>query len=117
MERSEIKKNAKIIRKSIKKTIGLQRKTNGKILSTKNHIMNNSNEFKTEAEKKQAELTRKIVLEHCVQCHQQLDLLQLRLITFDDLISGVLQTITNTERALAQSEVKPEKKESELKKV
>lgn len=79
--------------------------------------MNNSNEFKTEAEKQQAEITRKIILEHCVQCHQQLDLLQLRLITFDDLITGVLQTIQNTERALAQSEVKETKTETELKKV
>ena len=79
--------------------------------------MNNSNEFKTEAEKQQAEITRKIILEHCVQCHQQLDLLQLRLITFDDLISGVFQTIQNTERALEQSEVKKETTETELKKV
>jgi hypothetical protein len=43
---------------------------------------------------------RKIVLSHCVACHQQLDLLQLRLINFDDLIIGVQDTITLTTKQL-----------------
>ena len=54
---------------------------------------NSTQEFKTEQQKKQEEVIRKIVLSHCVSCHQQLDLLQLRLINFDDLIKGVIDTV------------------------
>jgi hypothetical protein len=58
--------------------------------------------FKTEEEKKQAEATRKIVLQHCVACHQQLDLLQLRLINFEDLVNGVQDTILLTNKQLSE---------------
>lgn len=63
-------------------------------------------EFKTEEQKKQDEMIRKIVLSHCVACHQQLDLLQLRLINFDDLIKGVIDTIKTTKNLLDQQEIK-----------
>ena len=33
---------------------------------------NSKQEFKTEAQKKKDEILRKIILTHCVQCHQQL---------------------------------------------
>jgi hypothetical protein len=36
---------------------------------------------------------KNLVLSTCVSCEQQLRLLQLRLISFDDLISGVTETI------------------------
>jgi mono/diheme cytochrome c family protein len=62
-------------------------------------------EFKTEDQKKQDETIRKIVLSHCVACHQQLDLLQLRLINFDDLIKGVIDTIKTTKNLLDQQEI------------
>jgi mono/diheme cytochrome c family protein len=58
--------------------------------------------FKTEQEKKYQDQLRKIVLSHCVACHQQLDLLQLRLINFDDLIIGVQDTITLTTKQLTE---------------
>lgn len=66
---------------------------------------NSTQEFKTEQQKKQEEVIRKIVLSHCVSCHQQLDLLQLRLINFDDLIKGVIDTVKETQRLLNQEEV------------
>ena len=53
----------------------------------------NTKNFKTEQEKKYTEKMRSIILQHCVACHQQLDLLQLRLVNFDDLITGVQNTI------------------------
>lgn len=56
--------------------------------------------FKTEQEKKYDEQVRKIVLQHCVSCHQQLDLLQLRLINFEDLIRGVQDTIKISNKQL-----------------
>ena len=58
--------------------------------------------FKTEEEKKHDESIRKIVLQHCVACHQQLDLLQLRLINFDDLVKGVQDTIQLTNKQLSE---------------
>ena len=70
---------------------------------------NSTQEFKTEQQKKQEEVIRKIVLSHCVSCHQQLDLLQLRLINFDDLIKGVIDTVKETNRLLAQEEVMSKK--------
>jgi len=56
--------------------------------------------FKTEQEKQFEEQKRAIILQHCVTCHQQLDLLQLRLINFDDLIKGVQDTIDKTRMEL-----------------
>jgi len=56
--------------------------------------------FKTEKEKQYEEQKRKIVLQHCVACNQQLDLLQLRLINFDDLIKGVQDTVKLTSKQL-----------------
>jgi len=73
-------------------------------------------DLKTEAEKQQEELTRKIVLQHCVNCHQQLDLLQLRLINFDDLVQGVLDSIKTASYQLKENKLKI-KDNSHLKKV
>jgi hypothetical protein len=56
--------------------------------------------FKTEQQKKYDDKIRHIILNHCVTCHQQLDLLQLRLINFDDLIKGVRQTIQLTTKQM-----------------
>ena len=61
--------------------------------------------FKTESEKAYQEKVRHIILQHCVACHQQLDLLQLRLVNFDDLITGVKQTIRMTNKQLKEIEV------------
>tara|TARA_Y100000588_G_C14184392_1_gene895183 strand:+ start:477 stop:719 length:243 start_codon:yes stop_codon:yes gene_type:complete len=61
-----------------------------------------SSKFKTEAEKAYQEKVRAIILQHCVSCHQQLDLLQLRLVNFDDLIEGVKQTIRVTTKQLTE---------------
>tara|TARA_B100000029_G_scaffold403710_1_gene403557 strand:- start:300 stop:554 length:255 start_codon:yes stop_codon:yes gene_type:complete len=58
--------------------------------------------FKTEQEKAYNEKVRAIILQHCVACHQQLDLLQLRLVNFDDLIEGVKQTIDITSKQLTE---------------
>ena len=82
-------------------------------------------DFKTEQEKKYTEKMRSIILQHCVTCHQQLDLLQLRLINFDDLIVGVQDTIKNTTKQLTQMETEnppsplfePAGKPTQLKKV
>jgi len=58
--------------------------------------------FKTEQEKRYEEAKRKIILQHCVACHQQLDLLQLRLINFDDLVIGVQDTVNLTNKQLKE---------------
>ena len=58
--------------------------------------MSQTTNFKTEQEKKQQELLNKIILNHCVACHQQLDLLLLRLINFEDLVEGVRETLRRT---------------------
>ena len=60
---------------------------------------NNKNTLKTEKELKNDDLLKNLVLSTCVSCEQQLRLLQLRLISFDDLIQGVSETIktSNTE--------------------
>jgi hypothetical protein len=55
--------------------------------------MDNNNTLKTEAELKNEDLLKNLVLSTCVSCEQQLRLLQLRLISFDDLITGVTETI------------------------
>ena len=78
-------------------------------------VTNSNEDFKTEAQKQKDEILRKIILQHCVICHQQLDLLQLRLINFDDLIKGVIDTLKQTQNLIKQQEVKKEK--SKLKKV
>lgn len=62
----------------------------------------NTKNFKTEQEKLHTEKMRSIILQHCVSCHQQLDLLQLRLVNFDDLISGVQSTIKQTTKQLTE---------------
>jgi hypothetical protein len=54
---------------------------------------NNKNTLKTEKELKNEDLLKNLVLSTCVSCEQQLRLLQLRLISFDDLIQGVSETI------------------------
>lgn len=60
---------------------------------------NNKNTLKTEKQLKNEDLFKNLVLSTCVSCEQQLRLLQLRLISFDDLIKGVSETIktSNTE--------------------
>ena len=78
--------------------------------------------FKTEQEKAYNEQLRKIILSHCVACHQQLDLLQLRLVNFDDLINGVKQTIRLTNKQLKDLQDPtdlplPQEKKTKLKKV
>ncbi len=78
-------------------------------------VTNSKEDFKTEAQKQKDEILRKIILQHCVICHQQLDLLQLRLINFDDLIKGVIDTLKQTQNLIKQQEVKKEK--TKLKKV
>ena len=62
----------------------------------------NTKNFKTEQEKLYTEKMRSIILQHCVSCHQQLDLLQLRLVNFDDLITGVQNTIKQTTKQLTE---------------
>ncbi len=78
-------------------------------------VTNSKEDFKTEDQKQKDEILRKIILQHCVICHQQLDLLQLRLINFDDLIKGVIDTLKQTQNLIKQQEVKKEK--TKLKKV
>tara|TARA_B100000085_G_C18560449_1_gene519316 strand:+ start:533 stop:775 length:243 start_codon:yes stop_codon:yes gene_type:complete len=78
-------------------------------------VNNSKEDFKTEAQKQKDEILRKIILQHCVICHQQLDLLQLRLINFDDLIKGVIDTLKQTQNLIKQQEVKKDK--PKLKKV
>ena len=75
--------------------------------------------FQTEQEKKHNELKRKLVLSTCVSCEQQLRLLQLRLISFDDLVAGVQQTIETAGLELKQlDKQKPvETKPVKLKKI
>ena len=75
--------------------------------------------FQTEQEKKHNEEVRKLVLSTCVSCEQQLRLLQLRLISFEDLINGVSTTIKNVHQELIQLEkTKPTETEiPKLKKV
>jgi mono/diheme cytochrome c family protein len=75
-----------------------------------------TSKFKTEQEKAYQEKVRHIVLQHCVSCHQQLDLLQLRLVNFDDLIDGVKQTIRVTTKQLQELD-SPTKQLSKVKKL
>jgi hypothetical protein len=61
---------------------------------------NNKNTLKTEKELKNEDLLKNLVLSTCVSCEQQLRLLQLRLISFDDLIQGVSETIKTSNNEL-----------------
>jgi hypothetical protein len=73
--------------------------------------MDNNNTLKTEAELKNADLLKNLVLSTCVSCEQQLRLLQLRLISFDDLINGVTDTINTSHIELKRLEsIKTEEK-------
>jgi hypothetical protein len=65
---------------------------------------NNNNTLKTKAELKNEGLLKNLVLSTCVSCEQQLRLLQLRLISFDDLINGVSETITSAHLELKRLE-------------
>lgn len=61
---------------------------------------NNKNTLKTEKQLKNEDLLKNLVLSTCVSCEQQLRLLQLRLISFDDLIQGVSETIKTSNKEL-----------------
>ena len=65
---------------------------------------NNKNTLKTENELKNEDLLKNLVLSTCVSCEQQLRLLQLRLISFDDLIQGVSETIKTSNKELERLE-------------
>lgn len=65
---------------------------------------NNKNTLKTENELKNEDLLKNLVLSTCVSCEQQLRLLQLRLISFDDLIQGVSETIKTSNIELERLE-------------
>ena len=64
--------------------------------------MDNNNTLKTKKELKNDELMKNLVLSTCVSCEQQLRLLQLRLISFEDLINGVSDTIIQAQREIAK---------------
>lgn len=72
---------------------------------------NNKNTLKTENELKNEDLLKNLVLSTCVSCEQQLRLLQLRLISFDDLIQGVSETIKTSNIELERLEKITESKE------
>ena len=73
--------------------------------------MDNNNTLKTEAELKNDDLLKNLVLSTCVSCEQQLRLLQLRLISFDDLIKGVTDTINQASNEIKRLDsIKPVKK-------
>lgn len=65
---------------------------------------NNKNTLKTEKQLKNEDLLKNLVLSTCVSCEQQLRLLQLRLISFDDLIKGVSETIKTSNKELERLE-------------
>ena len=70
--------------------------------------MDNNNTLKTEAELKNEDLLKNLVLSTCVSCEQQLRLLQLRLISFDDLIKGVTDTINQASNEIKRLDsIKP----------
>jgi hypothetical protein len=56
-----------------------------------------NNTLKTKKELKNEEMLKNCILSTCVSCEQQLRLLQLRLISFDDLVKGVAATISSAE--------------------
>ena len=82
--------------------------------------------FKTEQEKNYDHKLKNLILTHCVTCHQQLDLLRLRLINFEDLIQGIQITIEDTQNMLKslksenqkiETNFEPDGKPTQLKKV
>jgi hypothetical protein len=82
--------------------------------------------FKTEQEKNYDHKLKNLILTHCVTCHQQLDLLRLRLINFEDLIKGIQITIEDTQNMLKsiksenqkiETNFEPDGKPTQLKKV
>jgi len=76
--------------------------------------MDNNNTLKTEAELKNEDLLKNLVLSTCVSCEQQLRLLQLRLISFDDLIKGVTETINQASNEIKRLDsIKPVKTKKE----
>ena len=73
---------------------------------------NNNNTLKTNAELKNEDMLKNCVLSTCVSCEQQLRLLQLRLISFDDLIKGVSDTILTAANEVKRlNAIKPPKGE------
>ena len=56
-----------------------------------------NNTLKTNKELINEEMLKNCILSTCVSCEQQLRLLQLRLISFDDLVKGVTDTIITSE--------------------
>lgn len=64
--------------------------------------MDNNNTLKTKAELKNDEMLKNLVLSTCVSCEQQLRLLQLRLISFEDLIKGVSDTIITAQQEITK---------------
>ena len=74
---------------------------------------NNNNTLKTKAELKNEDMIKNCVLSTCVSCEQQLRLLQLRLISFDDLIKGVTDTVNSAAEELKRlNSIKPPKGET-----
>ena len=64
--------------------------------------MDNNSTLKTEKELKNDEMLKNLVLSTCVSCEQQLRLLQLRLISFEDLINGVSDTIQTAQTEIVK---------------
>jgi hypothetical protein len=64
--------------------------------------MDNNNTLKTKAEIKNDEMLKNLVVSTCVCCEQQLRLLQLRLISFEDLINGVSDTIQTAQQEITK---------------
>ena len=64
--------------------------------------MDNNTTLKTKAEIKNEDMLKNLVLSTCVSCEQQLRLLQLRLISFEDLINGVSDTIQTAQQEITK---------------
>lgn len=61
-----------------------------------------NNTLKTKEELKNEDMMKNLVLSTCVSCEQQLRLLQLRLISFEDLIKGVSDTIISAQTEISR---------------
>lgn len=67
------------------------------------------NTFQTEQQKKHVEQKNQVVLTCCVDCEHSLRLLQLRLISFSDLVDNVSRIIDKTKNDLDRlAETSPE---------
>ena len=64
--------------------------------------MVNNTTLKTKSEIKNEDMLKNLVLSTCVSCEQQLRLLQLRLISFEDLINGVSDTIQTAQQEITK---------------